>query len=370
MSYHSAYRRLTSPSLGVDVDKVTSFQLAVRPGTSPAGIASELQQIVSRVSTVPDVERVSFSSDNPVLDAGYTTSITVEGVGRFLNGEPTHVTPGRHVVGPQFVRTIGARLIAGREFTWAEPAGVRPVLVNEAAVAAYWQGENPIGRRLKFGRIRDGEPWATVVGVVSNVRHEGYRGLVKPEVYLSYTSEVGDVPSIDLLVRENQGRARGAVERLLATGGGSLELATAGTLSDAAGRSVAELRRSNDTLMNLSGLALSGYVAALLLAFFTEVRRRERELATCLALGAETSHVLLGQFRRSFLPPLVTSILGLAVGVLALQLLQRIDYDIRALSAWQVAFAGAVVPIVVAAAILATVPAFRRLDVAGLLRST
>jgi len=36
-------------------------------------------------------------------------------------------------------------------------------------VERYWNGETPIGRRLRFGGIDSTEPWLTVVGVVGNL---------------------------------------------------------------------------------------------------------------------------------------------------------------------------------------------------------
>ena len=71
---------------------------------------------------------------------------------------------------PGFFRTAGTRLIAGREITWTEVYGLRPlVVVSENLARELWgTPAAAVGKRL---RQAPGMPWHEVIGVVQDV-HE------------------------------------------------------------------------------------------------------------------------------------------------------------------------------------------------------
>jgi len=58
------------------------------------------------------------------------------------------------------------------------------VVINETMAAAYWPGENPVGRRM---RIRNfGEQQREIVGVVEDIRHFGLDEEAQPELYVPF----------------------------------------------------------------------------------------------------------------------------------------------------------------------------------------
>src|SRR5262249_53137466 len=67
----------------------------------------------------------------------------------------------------------------GRLFADREPAPV--VVINETMAKRNWPGEDPVGRRLRFGR-----EWATIVGVVADVKVRGPREASQVEPYIPY----------------------------------------------------------------------------------------------------------------------------------------------------------------------------------------
>jgi putative ABC transport system permease protein len=54
--------------------------------------------------------------------------------------------------------------------------------VNETGAKRYWNGENPVGRHLRFEE--DENKWVTVVGVVGDVRQSSIEAEPKPELYI------------------------------------------------------------------------------------------------------------------------------------------------------------------------------------------
>src|SRR5262249_15564565 len=74
---------------------------------------------------------------------------------------------------PGFFATAGTRLVAGREITWPEVYGLKPVVtVSENLARELWgTPAAAIGKQL---RASPGMPWHEVIGVVQDVRENGY----------------------------------------------------------------------------------------------------------------------------------------------------------------------------------------------------
>jgi predicted permease len=93
-------------------------------------------------------------------------------------------------VSPGYLETMGVRLLAGRLIDARDTTDSPMVLlVNERAAKALWPGRDPIGQEVYWGADTPSpsNPYCTVVGVVSDVRHlagERDDGL---EFYYPYT---------------------------------------------------------------------------------------------------------------------------------------------------------------------------------------
>ena len=368
-AYNAAYDRVAAADLGMQPEGATAFELRVRPGTAPGSLRAELEALHREIIAMPGVASAAFASLNPLLHGGLTSSITIENGGRFLNGDPDHVTPGRQVVGPGFAAAVGARMVDGRDLTWAELSLERPVIVNEAAARAYWKDGKALGRRLKFGRATEPEAWARVVGVISNIRHEGLRGTVKPEIYLSFSSDGLNTPSLQLLVRWRDRMDVGVVERSLARRRGPLELAGVMRLAEAADLPVRHLRLARTLVVGITTAAICGYAAGLLLFVLADLSRRRRELAVRYALGASPARLLLAQLRGNLGTAATLSFLGTALGALAVTFISRLDSDIEPVQLLTAAVLAAMSPLLAVATALATTAAYRRASPAEILRA-
>jgi predicted permease len=92
------------------------------------------------------------------------------------------------VVGSDYFRVMGLRILQGRAFSNSDNAAAPPVaIVNQRFVEKLLRGEEPVGKRLRV--FNDGKPeaWLTVVGVAPNVLQNGVA--VKefdPLIYVPY----------------------------------------------------------------------------------------------------------------------------------------------------------------------------------------
>jgi hypothetical protein len=84
------------------------------------------------------------------------------------------------VIGGSYFQSLGVPLRGGRFFTESDRAAVPLVaIVNEATVRQMWSGGNALGRRVRMRNIDGIEEFATIVGVVRDMRH---RALTTPPV--------------------------------------------------------------------------------------------------------------------------------------------------------------------------------------------
>ncbi len=138
--------RLLNVELGFNPDRLATVQVAA-PGPrfeEDAEVLKLERRVVERVAALPGVTSVGVVSLLPVSFNGNTNWIRFEG--RPYNGEHNEVN--FRGVSPGYFRTIGARLLRGREFTSADVATTpRVAIVNETLVAKYFPGEDPIGKR-------------------------------------------------------------------------------------------------------------------------------------------------------------------------------------------------------------------------------
>ena len=125
---------------------------------------AERMAAVAGVSSVALASTVTMSGDgwhDPVFAADRTYS-------------DSQVPPIRlfKFVSPGYVQTMGASMVAGRDFTWSDTYGLHPVvMVSETLARELWsEPSNAIGKRVRPYPMG---PWREVVGVVSDMRDDG-----------------------------------------------------------------------------------------------------------------------------------------------------------------------------------------------------
>jgi macrolide transport system ATP-binding/permease protein len=123
------------------------------------------QQLLSEVRAIPGVEAASFVDRVPLGFGGQSAiRISVDGYSPAPNEE---MLVYWNRVGSDYLRTMGIRLVEGREFTDRD-TDTRPdvVLVNETMARRYFGGRSPIG-----GRIRIAQRTLEVVGVAGDGKY-------------------------------------------------------------------------------------------------------------------------------------------------------------------------------------------------------
>lgn len=279
--------------------------VSISPGLKAHGYGEPAAQayldlLRERTAAMPDVKATSQAWLEPWGDL----HMGADWMGRQYAGNR---------VDPQFLDTMGMRVVRGRNF---RPGENGVALVSEATARALWPDEDPLGQSLPWGS--DGQ---TVIGVVANAS-TAHVGAPEPlEFYLPPSKR--DAPESVLLVRV-AGQPRDVVRRLHAAARG-LDERLQPTVQVVADTYETEVGKASAALAVIGSL---GTVAILLsviglagLAGYT-VAQRTREIALRIALGARPSDVVravLAPIRRPIAIGFVCGALGGAAVASALR---------------------------------------------------
>ncbi len=156
------------------------------------------RQLVERVEALPGVRAANAVDIVPLGDSHNSRGpIVAEGT---ANGRPEdEFGAGVSIVDPGHFETLGIPVLRGRDFTDADTADSRPVVVvNETLAEKLWPGQDAVGKRFRIGRNADA-PLREVVGVVKTGKYWSLGET--PRRYMYVPLAQSPVPAMTLLVR-------------------------------------------------------------------------------------------------------------------------------------------------------------------------
>ena len=276
--------------------------------------------ILDQLQSIPGVSSVGFGVAVPMegVEPNWD-QIFVEGQRYDHNDPPLRFY---NYVSPGFFKTLGTRIVAGRDFTWNEIYSFRQqVMVSENFARESWGSPAAaIGKRI---RQFDDSPWQEVVGVVQDVHYEGAEHAAPLIVYWPamihspYTKNTIDVSRfVCIAVRSDRAGTSGflnQVQQAVWSVNADLPVASVRTMQDIYAQSMA---RTSFTLVMLAiaaSMALALGIIGIYGVISYAVSQRTREIGIRVALGAQRRE-LRWMFVRS---ALVLTAIGVAIGLAA-----------------------------------------------------
>lgn len=170
----TAFERLRGRDLGFEPAGVLTMRVdfAAERYASAEARTAFLRRALERARALPGVTAVGAATINPICCGNWGMRITPEG----YPAVPAEQAPAiqHFIVTPGYFETMRQPIVQGRAFTDDDTVGGElVVVVDEAFVARFWPGQNPIGKRVKRGPLDSPFPWLTVVGVARTVVDEG-----------------------------------------------------------------------------------------------------------------------------------------------------------------------------------------------------
>jgi putative ABC transport system permease protein len=306
-----SFLRVLEVDPGVDVEHVAT--LSVQPSRVRYPDSTRRRAFYERLESalrdLPGVKSVARAEGAPP-HAGFSFGVKVQAEGLASPADQPDILPN-FSVDTNYFGVAGTPLVQGRGFVGGDVRSSEPVAVVSSALATWlWGNASVVGKRF---RTDDESPWITVVGVAGNA---SLMGPVEPGAsMLGIYEPLRNAPGYTTMLVRTTGNS----DALLSSMRNALRAvdpsqpAEFATMADSFADAVA---RPRFFLWLMAAFGAAALVVAAIGIYGTasfSVKRRSRELAIRMALGATEGSVTAHVMRQT-----VTIVaVGLAVGLVA-----------------------------------------------------
>lgn len=357
----NSFLRLERVDPGFRPAQVTIATLAVPQTRYPKGSDDTrlYRRLVNELEQQREFQAAGIAFPEPFHGSNASAGFYVEGHDVSPHDEP-HANLGMASGG--YFAAMGIPLIAGRTFSERDTADDAPpvAIVSTALARKYWPGENPVGKRLRFGDTAT-EPWVSVVGIIGDVHQLGLQQPAPPLLYVPFSQF--PLPFMSAVVRSTlpESTVGSLLRAKLAAIDPDLPFADVKTLQSFVDRSVEEPRFRAMLIAAFAVLALLLAAVGVFGLISYTVTQRTREIGIRVALGASPRQVLASLIREGVLLALAGVAAGLAGAALAMRALRAFLFGVSA--ADPMTFAGVGLVLLAVAAAASYIPSRRALRV-------
>jgi predicted permease len=315
-----SFAHLQQSDFGFNPEKVLTVQVLLpQPKyAEPAKRLQFLNQSIQRIEALPGVQAVSATNFLPLTGFWGTVSFMVEGEPLPNPGDEPEAD--NRTATPNYFRTMGIRLLEGREFSEQDREGTPKVLlVNETLARKLGSDASPVGKRLNLGDTKEPD-WWEVVGVVSDVKSFGLEKETHADIFRPFAQVPFPIMAFTIRTAGDPMSLASAVRGEIWSVDKDQPLFKVLSLEQLASESVALRRVSLILLGTFALLALIIAAVGIYGVVSYTVTQRTNEIGVRMALGARPGDILkliVGQ------GSLIT-LIGVGVGLLAAFMLSRL----------------------------------------------
>ncbi len=367
-----SFVKLLQVDPGFRPEGLVAVQLTIDPQRHSAGDQPQFgfrgyvnfyAEVIDRVRALPGVESAAAVKHAPFRGNGERNQFGVPSH-PLPAGEDQPIAAMIHISDGYF-RTIGARILSGREFTRQDRAGAPfVVVVNEALARQHFPGESAVGQTVTIGQTP-----VEVIGVVNDIQQVSMDEPVQPTMYLSNFQNSRIQTTIVARTSGDPLALAPAIRQAIWDLDSDQTVADVFTFNSSVGLALAQPRLLMVLLgsfgivgLLLGALGIYGVLSAL-------VSQREREIGVRMALGARPTDVQGMVVRRGLRLTLTGVAVGLVGAVVLSRFLESVLFGVEATD--PVTFAGVSLVLTLAALVASWLPAYRaaRVDPVEALRA-
>ena len=340
--------------LGLKTENVVTFGVAPELNAYSQEQSQALfSRMEERFASIPGVTSVTAAVVAVLAGNNWGTSIQVEG---FKSGPDVDSNARFNMVGPDYFKTLGIPLLAGRELTRQDTMTAPKVaIVNEAFVKKFNLGANPVGKRMS----NDGDQLnIEIVGVAKNAKYSEVKAAIPALFFVPY-KQTEQVPGITFYLKTaaDPQQLLAQVPAVMRELDPNLPVDDLRTLEQQAQQNVFLDRFI--TTMSTAFAVLATLLAAVglygVLAY--TVSQRTREIGLRMALGAAPGRVRLMILRQVGIMTVIGGAIGLLLAVWIARTAEGILFEMKGRD--PLVFTAATLTLVLVALVAGLIPAHR-----------
>jgi predicted permease len=302
-------QKLRTIDVGFRNEGILVMQMFPQSGSESqhmAGRTAYYHELADRLSAIPGVEGVSYSHMGPLLRYESKSPTSVAG----SNAAPAQAV--FELAGPGFFKLAGMRLLAGRDFSWADEDKNQGVaVISESLARQLFPAGDAVGRRIDFGDKKGLE----VVGVVNSASLWMPQTREPMAVYRAFLQEpTFNSSNLDIRIRGAAETVAPAARKVLESMGRHFALRTQ-TIEDRSDALLATQRIIATLASFFGGLAVLLAAVGLYGLVSQAVANRTAEMGIRMAIGARPFDICWLVVRQVMLLVLVGALAGVGAAV-------------------------------------------------------
>jgi predicted permease len=309
--------------------------LPVALSSNPDATVEAHRQILSKLAALPAVTSVAFAGSLP-MEGGDEDWDEVFAEGKSYGAGENPVRMFKFI-SPGYFEAMGTKLIAGRDYTWADFEKFQPlVVISENYAREVWGSAGAaIGKRVRTG---EGTPWREIIGVVEDVRNNGLQE--KPPAIVYWPSRIDKLypstgstalRSVALVLRSDRAGTTtfaNEVRQAIWSWNSNLPITGVRTMREIYDRSLARTSFTMVMLGIASSTALLLGVVGIYGVVAYSVSQRRREIGIRVALGVPHRRLKAMFVNNTVRLTAIGTVIGLLVSTAATRLMKSILFGI------------------------------------------
>ncbi len=344
-------------SPGFTASGVLTFELTMTGQKYANGplVLDAYRGLWERLNAITGIDAAGGVTSLPLSGHMAWGPLTVEG--RVPPPGENFINADQRVVAGRYFDAMGIPLRSGRWFNEADVFDAPSVvIVDEYMARELWPGQDPIGKRIRFGDLKSTAPWQTVVGVVGRVKHYGLDSDGRIAVYRPHTQATSR--AMYVVVRADTPDAvAGAVREQVRALDPNLPIYRMRPMATLVDRSIATERFAMTVLGVFAIVALVLAAIGIHAVMAHVVAQGTREIGIRLALGASGGGILALVLRHGLVMAIAGVGLGLAGAAALTRLMRTMIFGVEPVDPATYAAVG--VTLAVIALVATLVPAVR-----------
>ena len=192
------FLKLVNTDLGYHPHNAMSVPIPIHENTHVEwkDRAAYFEQIRARIAAMPQVVTAGISTNATPPSNGWRQNVEILGS---TSAEKPEVRV--NFVSPEYFPLLKIPLTQGRIWDYTENMrGAALMVINQTMARQLWPNGDAIGHQVKIPSLKDQPPyqraaagadgWFQIIGVAADVRDDGLRNPIKPQVYVPYTAQM------------------------------------------------------------------------------------------------------------------------------------------------------------------------------------